>query len=98
MKLTVKWSFRAERSYGEQLEYLFNKWGNASAINFMDHTEKVLEHISETPRMYPYHDRKENVHRCVLNRQVSLYYKVGQDTVTLVVFWPNRRDKPNIGL
>lgn len=98
MKLTIKWSSRAERSYGEQLDYLFNKWGNTSAVNFMNLTERVLEQICETPRMYPFYERKENVHRCVLNRQVSLYYKVEQDTVYLVVFWPNRRDKVNVRL
>lgn len=98
MKFAIKWTSRAEKSYGDQLEYLFNKWGNTSTVNFMNLTEKVLEHISETPRMYHCHDKKENLHRCVLNKQVSLYYKVEQDTVFLVVFWPNRRDKVNMGL
>jgi plasmid stabilization system protein ParE len=88
---TVIWSPAARITYYQILEYLLEKWTAKELEAFIDRTEEVINHICLNPLLYPY-SRESDTHKCVLVRQVSLFYRVKTNAVELLVFWDNRQD------
>ncbi|WP_428329901.1 type II toxin-antitoxin system RelE/ParE family toxin [Mucilaginibacter sp.] len=88
---TVIWSPKARLTYYEILEYLAEKWSIKEIETFIDRTEEVINHICTNPLLYPYSE-KSDIHKCVLVKQISLFYRVRASNVELLVFWDNRQN------
>lgn len=71
----LEWSKEAEITYSDILNYLQKNWTEKEVISFFHRTETVLRLIEKSPQLF-IHSKKTNVHRAVLNRQISLYYEV----------------------
>ncbi len=41
--------------------------------------------------MFPLSE-KENIYKCVIVKQVSLYYRINKNQIELLRFWDNRRN------
>jgi plasmid stabilization system protein ParE len=91
MSYPVVWSPRARMTYYKILDYLDQEWTFREIENFIDRTEEALSHISRNPLLYQYSEGN-NAYRCVLVKQVSLFYRIKSDQVQLLVFWDNRQD------
>lgn len=73
MGYSIFWSPDAKKDYITILEYLNTHWGQQEVRSFIARTEKTLHLISANPRLFVSSAKKPAVHRCVLNRQISLY-------------------------
>ncbi|MFI5162982.1 MAG: type II toxin-antitoxin system RelE/ParE family toxin [Sphingobacteriales bacterium] len=91
MAYTIIWSPKARLTYYQILDYLDEKWTLREIENFIDRTEEALTHISQNPLLYQY-SAQSKVYRCVIVKQVSLFYKIKSDRVELLRFWDNRQD------
>jgi len=87
----ITWSPLARITYFKILEYLAGNWTLTVLEHFIDRTEEVINHIYENPLLYPY-SKESDTHKCVLVKQVSLFYRVKQGRVELLIFWDNRQD------
>jgi plasmid stabilization system protein ParE len=94
---TVTWSPAARLTYYQILEYLLEKWTYKELEAFIDRTEEVINHICLNPLLYPY-SRESDTHKCVLVKQVSLFYRVRTNAIELLVFWDNRQDPAKLHL
>jgi plasmid stabilization system protein ParE len=90
-KYPIVWSPTARLTYYKILEYLVENWTFNELEVFIDRTEEVISHICENPFLYPY-SALSDTHKCVLVKQVSLFYRVKSTTIELLVFWDNRQD------
>lgn len=97
MRYAVKWSPEAERTYKIILEYLLERWTERELDNFIDRTDTVINFIIQNPKQYIY-SKKMRVYRAVLTKQVSLYYRLEQQTIELLLFWDNRKDPASLKL
>ncbi|WP_420878627.1 type II toxin-antitoxin system RelE/ParE family toxin [Roseivirga pacifica] len=86
----IEWSPRARNEFDKTVAYLINKWGKSSAIKFINRVEEVLAHISKSPNIYPQSGQRKHVRRCVVAKQVSLYFKVDELKIELVTFFDTR--------
>ena len=91
MSYTIIWSPKARLTYYQILDYLDEKWTFREIENFVDRTEEALTHISQNPLLYQ-HSKESDAYRCVLVKQVSLFYRIKSDRVELLIFWDNRQD------
>lgn len=80
---SIIWSPTAQISYFKILEYLDENW-----------THKELE---ANPLLYPY-SKESDTHKCVVVKQVSLFYRVRNNDIELLVFWDTRQDPAKIVL
>ncbi|WP_091174583.1 type II toxin-antitoxin system RelE/ParE family toxin [Mucilaginibacter sp. P25] len=88
----VIWSPVAELTYYEILEYLDENWTVKEVIAFVKRTNEVIGHISNNPLLYPY-SKQSDTHKCVVVKQVSLFYRVkANNIIELLMFWDNRLD------
>ena len=90
----ITWTDTARNDYFGVIDYLIENWGKKSARKFKSTVNKQLKLISKMPKMYPKTEVRENVRRCVVVKQVSMYYvEVELDNeIVIVRFYDNRED------
>jgi plasmid stabilization system protein ParE len=98
MQYQIIWSPKAKLTYNQILDYLETAWTEKEIKNFIERTEEALNHILSNPFLYPHSRRKKRIHRCVIARQVSLFYRITDTHIELLVFWDNRRDPVKLEL
>lgn len=91
MVYSIIWSPTARLSYYSILEYLGENWSFREIEAFIDRTEAVINHICDNPLLYPY-SKEGDIHRCVVVKQISLFYRIKEKNIELLVFWDNRQD------
>lgn len=98
MEYTIKWSEKAKNDYFQIIDYLLENWGKKSAKNFKGTVLHTLAIISKMPTIYPLTEYRENVRRCVVVKQVSMYYLVNETEIEIYVvrFYDNRRNPDKI--
>lgn len=89
----IIWSPLARSSYFQTLEYLEEHWPLKTLKDFINRVEELIDLISSNPLIFPY-SKENDVHKCVVVKQVTLFYRVKPTFVELLVFWDNRQ-KPN---
>jgi len=99
MAYDIVWSLEARNTYIGVLESINSQWSFSEVKSFETHVNQVLELVRQFPEIYEYSDQS-NAHRCVLSKQVSLFYRIEKEaeTIELISFFDNRQDpekRPN---
>lgn len=97
MTVSVTWSPTAKRTYYQILEYLDKNWTQKELTAFITRTEEAIGSICTNPLLYPY-SKESDTHKCVLVKQVSLFYRKQKSDIELLVFWDNRQDPSKLVL
>jgi len=94
----VFWNRLAESDYFQIIDYILFNWGETSAQDFIDQIDKI-ESLLESGKVDFELTNRKNIRRCVLSKQVTLFYKTNSDhSVELLRFWNNYQDKKKINL
>lgn len=97
MLLKIKWTPRAKKDYLKIIDYLHEKWTIKEVNSFVIKTNYTLALISKNPNLFPQSKKKE-IHKCVLSKQTSLYYRIRNSELELIAFWDNRRNPKKLKL
>lgn len=87
----IVWSPAANASYYRILIYLEERWTIKELNDFINCSEELIHQISDNPLLYPFSQGSE-IHKCVVVKQVSLFYRIKASSVELLLFWDNRQD------
>ena len=87
--MQVIWTPEAEATFNQNIAYLQQEWNDKVIERFIDKTDKLIILISEQPLLFPFAHKKKSIRKCLVVKQVSLYYRVQKDTVYLITFWNN---------
>ena len=99
MSYRLRWTPESKRTFNLNLDYLSRKWDKSVTNNFLDRVDEVLNLISENPLLYPVHRSDVNVHRCVINERIIVYYRiVDYENIDLITFWNTYRNPENLNL
>jgi plasmid stabilization system protein ParE len=89
----VFWNKLAKADYYQIVDYLIENWGENPGQNFIIEVDKI-ESILESGKADFEMTNRKNIRRCVLSKQVTLFYKTYEkDSVELLRFWNNYQDK-----
>ena len=96
MKSTYKvvWSDNSLSELKEIVGYLETNWTNKEISRFFKKLERTIKQISINPLMFPKTEKRESVRRCVLSKQLTLYYQVDTNYLYIISLFDNRRN-PN---
>jgi plasmid stabilization system protein ParE len=97
MSKPAVWSPIAKITYFQILEYLDENWTKKELRAFVLRTQEAIAHICANPLLYPYSE-ESNTHRCVIVKQVSLFYRNQPSSIELLLFWDNRQDLLKLNL
>jgi plasmid stabilization system protein ParE len=91
MKHKILFSPRALHDLQLVLEYLDKEWGISVSEKFLDRIDNLLDGISETSLMYVCVNKKKKIHKCVVNKNVTLYYRIRKNEVELITFFQSHQ-------
>lgn len=96
MSYSILWSEEAENTFENNLDYLEKQWNTTTIVAFIDRVDDVLMKISFNPKLFPLYNKQVNIHKCIITRQITVYYKVESASITLLTFWNTFQndDKP----
>jgi plasmid stabilization system protein ParE len=92
--MKVSWTEKAKLSFNENIAYLDEKWNEAVVQSFIGRTEEMIEVIEKHPLVFPVINKNKGIHKCLVVKQVALYYRILEDRVDLIIFW-NSYQNPN---
>jgi hypothetical protein len=72
----VFWTVEAEETFIQNILYLEYNWTDSIIENFISKTEEAINSIRINPLLYPFVNKKKGIHKCLIVKQVSLYYEV----------------------
>ncbi|KYG74477.1 plasmid stabilization system protein ParE [Roseivirga ehrenbergii] len=84
--MEVIWSDDAFEDYLENIRFLIRRWSEKSAINFIDEVDTIIDLLKLNPEAFPLSNYK-SIRRAVVRKQITLFYKVEDETIILVRFW-----------
>jgi len=94
----VLWTQEAEDSFYEIVDYLNENWTEREYLNFESETHGIIAIITKHPYIYPATDHDKNVRKAVMMKLISVYYRVDDHKVTLLLFWNNTRNPESLNL
>jgi hypothetical protein len=89
MSYKVFWTTEAEETFNQNILYLEYEWTEVVIENFINRTEEAISSIRANPLLYPVINKNKNIHKCLVVKQVSLYYRVIASEIYLITFWNN---------
>lgn len=95
MAYSIIWTEESEHTFTENVDYLSLSWDLITINKFLDRVDEVILTIKDNPKLYPLYQKKTNVRKCVVNKHITLYYKiVNESRIDLLTFW-NTHQNPD---
>lgn len=82
----------------EIINYLVKEWSVSSAEKFLNILEVKLSLISKFPLLYPAFKDEQDIHYCVINEQITLYYRITESNIEIITLFDSRRNPSNLKL
>ena len=76
------------------LEYLEIKWSDRIRKKFANKLYQAVKIIQNSPEAFPQSESNKKVHKCVITKQSTLFYKFNSKRVEIIAFFDTRQD-PN---
>jgi plasmid stabilization system protein ParE len=91
MTYSIWWSPAARESYLTNIGYLKQKWTVREIKIFVKRTSQAINLIAKNPSLFQY-SKESDTYRCVITKQITLYYRIKHNRIELLTFWDNRKD------
>ena len=92
MALEVFVSKRANNQFIKISSFLEKEWGYSSAQKFVHKVEAFIELLPQFPEIGIIHDEKRQIFRRVIVKQVTVYYRISENNITLLSLFDTRQD------
>ena len=83
-------SKRAANKLKQLLNYLEENWSRKVKQDFIKHLDKNLENIQRFPESYEHSYIKRELYRCVVTKQVSIFYQFDDKNINVVSIFDTR--------
>ena len=94
----VHWNKLAKQDYFANIDFLLKEWSVTQAQNFINEVYEI-EFILKQGNIDFQDTNRHGIKRCVLNRHITLFYKIiDEHNIELLRFWNNSRDINQITL
>ena len=93
----IIWSPQAKRDYWQNIDYLELKWSIQDVLNFIEKVDYTVQLIAKNNTLFTTTNYK-SVHKVVITKQITLYYRITSTNIELLRFWNNYQDLENFKL
>ena len=88
----IKLSRQAEKKLDKLLDYLETEWSVKVKKDFIKKLDKSLDKIKQYPESFSQTDFVKGLHKCVVTKQTTIYYKYNDTETYIVTLFDNRQD------
>jgi len=92
MPKPIIWSPLSEKDFESILDYLQRSWDAQVVKNFIEITDKLINHISVNPKLFPVIHKKKRIRKCVLTKHNSLFYRERKEAIDILRIYDTRQD------
>ena len=92
MSREVKISRTAQKKIAILLDYLQENWSLKVKSNFVQKLDKSIEIIKSNPSIFPKSAKIPYLHKCVITKHISLFYRFDSKTIFIVTIFDTRQD------
>jgi len=92
MKRNVILSNRAKLKLDNLFLYLENEWSEKVKNEFIGKLNRIIEILSNNPKTFPASKKYPEILRCVLSRQISIFYKFDRKNIYIITVFDNRQN------
>lgn len=96
--LKVSISARAEKNLDDLISYLETEWSARVKENFIKKLLNTINLISKNPHLFPASKIKKDVHKCLVTKHNSIYYRVIKSEIEIITIQDNRRNPQKLKL
>ncbi len=97
--MKVIWTPEASETFNSNINYLLLEWGENVTSDFLDRVDDVVKSIKSNPEIYPLINKTDQIRRCVVVKQITLYYRVvSTERIDLLTFWNNFQNPESLKL
>ncbi len=89
-RVSVDWTNRSLSDSLTIKDYLQEKFSQREIDNFYKLLEAFEKIISSFPTLYPKSVKNKKAHRAVLSKQLSVFYSISKDQITVIAVLDNR--------
>ncbi len=83
----IVFSHEANQRLKEIVLYLVKDWSVNSAAKFIDILDDKISHIKLFPLIYPTLEDNPDIHLCVINKQITLYYRIDESSIKVITLF-----------
>jgi plasmid stabilization system protein ParE len=95
--MRVVWTDEALADYYQNIDYLLKEWTNQVALDFIEDVDAAISLIVSRPELFPLTDYRE-IRKVVVRKQITLFYKISDNSIQLIRFWNNYQDPSRLKL
>lgn len=88
----IKLSRQAEKKLNKLINYLEIEWSVKVKKDFIKKLDKSLDKIKQYPESFSQTDFVKGLHKCVVTKQTTIYYKYNDTETYIVTLFDNRQD------
>ncbi|QQS50214.1 MAG: type II toxin-antitoxin system RelE/ParE family toxin [Bacteroidota bacterium] len=96
MDRTIKLSKRTTRKLEKLLEYLESEWSEKVKKDFIKKLDRSLNLIQGNPDSFEKTAIVKGLHRCVITKQTTIYYRYDKNFINIVTLFDTRQDHKNV--
>ena len=90
MEKKIKIPREAKENTVVTYRYLFRHWSESIADKFIRTLNQKILNIQLFPELYPVIDSATFVRKCVVSKQVSIYYKINESNIEIITLFDSR--------
>ncbi|NOS56412.1 MAG: type II toxin-antitoxin system RelE/ParE family toxin [Cyclobacteriaceae bacterium] len=93
----VVWTDEALADYHQNIDFLLKEWTDQVALDFIEDVDAVISLIVSRPELFPLTDYR-GIRKAVVRKQITLFYKISDNSIQLIRFWNNYQDPSRLKL
>jgi len=98
MALRVSWDNEAENNLEAITEFILNNWNEKILVSFFKELNESIEQIQKFPESFAESNIKKEIRKCVVNKQISMYYSITKSEIEIRALIDNRQDNNKLKL
>ena len=96
MNEKITWSKRAEKAYGQIIDYVADEFGTTRARRYTAEVYKTVEKLPESPKMGQIEPLLEGsqyeFRRLVIGHLTKIIYRVAEERIEIADVWDTRKN------
>jgi len=92
----ITFSPEATQNIQQIILYLKKEWSQNVADKFVNMLREKIYNIKQFPNSYYLIDEQRKIRRCVLTKQITLYYKIEEKEIKILTLFDTRQNPDNL--
>ena len=98
MDFRISFTLEASDQLDQIINFLKDDWSEKTAKEFLLKINSKLNFIKEFPFLYHLTEYRDDVRKCVVAKQVSLYYEIKENGILILSVFDSRQSPENLKL